>query len=160
MKRLVVLLCLLCPPLLVGYVDPSTGLPHATQVLRGADIPEKKWLPGHRGVDLALEVGAEVVASDDGIVAFAGRVAGTPVVSIDHADGIRTTYQPVHAVVAQGDEVAVGQVVGKLAHPVDGHPGLHWGARTGPDEYLNPLTLLDRPVIRLKPLDGPADTRL
>ena len=92
-----------------------------------------------------------VVAAGDGVVAFAGVVAGTPTVSVDHTNGLRTTYQPVHARVARGEEVREGQMLGILGHPVDGWPGLHWGARRGPDDYVNPLGLLDAPVIRLKP---------
>ncbi len=141
-------------PPAVAYIDPTTGSPIATGVIRAFDKPERNWLPGHRGVDLALGVGEPVLAAEAGVVTFAGTVAGTPVVSLDHPDGVRTTYQPVHARVRQGDEVTEGAVIGILGHPVDGWAGLHWGARTGPerDEYLNPLSLLDAPTIRLKPL--------
>ncbi|WP_231598934.1 M23 family metallopeptidase [Corynebacterium occultum] len=136
-------------------MDPSSGDPHARAVLRAFDKPAQNWLPGHRGVDLDLAVGAPVMAAGDGVVAFAGQVAGTPTLSIDHPDGIRTTYQPVFATVRQGDEVRGGQEIGKLANPVDHGPGLHWGARRG-EEYLNPLSLLAEVVIRLKPVDAPA----
>lgn len=137
------------------YVDPTTGQVTAPSVLRAFDKPAQNWLPGHRGVDLALSVGAEVLAAGAGTIAFAGPVAGTPVISIDHPDGIRTTYQPVHAQVVEGDSVAAGEVIGRLANPTDGWPGLHWGARMGKD-YRNPLSLLAAPVIRLKPVDEPA----
>ena len=75
-----------------------------------------------------------------------------PVVSIEHPDGIRTTYQPVQPLVAAGDTVTEGQVIGRLGLHPGGDDGLHWGARTAPDTYLNPLILLARPTIRLKPL--------
>ena len=112
------------------------------------------WGPGHRGVDLALPAGSPVLAAGDGTVAFAGVVAGRPVVSIDHADGVRTTYEPVEASVATGDVVARGQTIGTLraGHRSDGADALHWGARTGPKTYINPLRLLRPAVIRLKPL--------
>lgn len=140
-----------------AYLDPSTGEPSAVSVLRAFDKPEHNWLPGHRGVDLALSVGGEVRAAGAGIVAFAGPVAGTPVISIDHADGIRTTYQPVYPRVSQGGSVAAGDVIGTLAPATDGWPGLHWGARRD-ESYLNPLGLLAAPIIRLKPVDAPAGT--
>ncbi|MGP6172904.1 M23 family metallopeptidase [Corynebacterium sp. A21] len=143
----------------VSYVDPTTGAASATSVLRAFDKPPQNWLPGHRGVDLALQVGSPVVAAGDGVVAFAGSVAGTPTISIDHADGIRTTYQPVHPLISRGEQVTTGQEIGRLAHPTDGWPGLHWGARIGED-YQNPLGLLSRPAIRLKPVDGPSDRPL
>ena len=144
---LVALVAFCAPGIAHAYVSP-TGSVH---VLRAFDRPEHNWLPGHRGVDLSLPVGGQVVAAGDGVVAFAGVVAGMPTVSVDHADGIRTTYQPVHARVTRGEQVREGQEIGTLGHPVDGWPGLHWGARRGADDYVNPLSLLDAPVIRLKP---------
>ena len=145
------LLLLCCPPA-TSYVDPASGKPNPARVLRGFEAPEHKWSPGHRGADMALAVGSPVVAAEDGVVAFVGTVAGKPVVSITHADGVRTTYQPVHGAVKQGQEVREGQVIGRLGNPVDGYPGLHWGALIAKDTYIDPLTLLDMPVIRLKPL--------
>lgn len=150
---LIVLLC--HPPDARAYVDPTTGRPTAHKVLRPFDKPEKNWLPGHRGVDLDAPIGSTVRASEDGTVAFVGVVAGTPTLSIDHADGVRTTYQPVHAVVEKGETVAAGQPIGRVGHPFDGHPGLHWGAKRG-EEYINPLSLLDVPAIRLKPVGARA----
>lgn len=134
-----------------AYTWP-TGGPAA--VLEGFDPPAVVWGSGHRGVDLALTAGSPVLAAGDGTVVFAGMVAGRPVVSIDHADGIRTTYEPVEAVVGAGETVARGQVIGTLVagHRADGVDALHWGARTGPKTYINPLRLLDPPVIRLKPV--------
>ena len=145
------LLLLCCPPA-TSYVDPASGKPNPARVLRGFEAPEQQWSPGPRGVDMALAVGSPVVAAEDGVVAFVGTVAGKPVVSITHADGVRTTYQPVHGAVKQGQEVREGQVIGRLGNPVDGYPGLHWGALIAKDTYIDPLTLLDMPVIRLKPL--------
>ncbi|AWB81687.1 M23 family peptidase [Corynebacterium yudongzhengii] len=145
---------------LFAYVDPVTRSPSPSGVLRGADIPEQNWQPGHRGVDLRAEVGETIHAAGDGVVAFAGVVAGTPVVSIDHPDGLRTTYLPVNAWVTEGDEVTEAEPIGVLAAPTDGSSGLHWGALTGPDRYIDPLSLLDAPVIRLKPVDGPEERPL
>ena len=89
--------------------------------------------------------------------------------SVDHApsarfpEGLRTTYQPVRASVAVGDEVAEGQVIGMLARATNRfageHDGLHWGAKTGPDTYIDPLTLLEPPKIRLKPVERAARVR-
>lgn len=139
-----------------AWVDPTTGLSHPTRVTRRAEIPEQNWRPGHRGVDLALRRGDDVRAAGDGEVAFVGVVAGTPVVSIAHSNGLRTTYQPVDARVTLGEQVSEGQTIGTLARTTSQfareHSGLHWGALTGPDAYIDPLTLLDAPRIRLKPL--------
>lgn len=143
-------------PHAAAYVDPTTGAPHASRVIKRADIPEKNWMPGHRGVDLDLRIGAPVLAAEAGIVAFAGVVAGTPSISIDHRDGIRTTYLPVHPKVRVGDTVEEGSVIGTLARHQGPdsrhHRGLHWGALIAKDTYINPLDLLARPKIVLKPI--------
>ncbi|MDP9851318.1 hypothetical protein J2S56_000808 [Corynebacterium lowii] len=58
--------------------------------------------------------------------------------------------------------MAEGQIIGTLGGiPAQRHSadsGLHWGARILPtdDRYINPLSLLPTPIIRLKPVDGPA----
>ncbi|ANE04296.1 M23 family metallopeptidase [Corynebacterium crudilactis] len=140
---------LLTPSLAHAYVNPATGEDKAGIVLRGFDKPAQNWLPGHRGVDLPLEIGAHVLASNSGTVAFAGTVVGTPTMSIDHGDGIRTTYQPVHAHLNVGDPIEKGEVIGTLGHPTTSFPGLQWGAKIDED-YINPLSLLPRPTIRLK----------
>ena len=131
-----------------------TGAP--ASVLEGFDPPSQPWGAGHRGVDLALAVGSPVLAAGAGTVAFAGLVAGRPVVSIDHDGGIRTTYEPVEPTVSAGDRVTAGQVIGVLlpGHRADGVDALHWGARTGRRTYINPLRLLRPAVIRLKPAAG------
>ena len=84
-----------------AYTWP-TGGPAA--VLEGFNPPAVVWGSGHRDVDLALTAGSPVLAAGNGTVVFAGMVAGRPVVSIDHADGIRTTYEPVEAVVGAGGD--------------------------------------------------------
>lgn len=130
-------------------------------VVRGYSPPPKPWLPGHRGVDLATTPSAEVRAAGPGRVAFAGMVAGRPVVSIEHEGGFRTTYEPVRSAVTAGEVVDRGQLIG---HVLGIHPGceapacVHWGARwrDDPDGYLDPLSLLGanlRPIV-LKPV-GP-----
>lgn len=119
-------------------------------VVRPFDDPAEPWLPGHRGVDLAGVVGGTVHAAADGVVAFAGSVAGKPVVSIDHADGIRTTYEPVLAVVVLGQGVSRGEAIGTLAAGHGTGSDLHWGARRGPRTYVDPTLLVAiEAVIRL-----------
>jgi murein DD-endopeptidase MepM/ murein hydrolase activator NlpD len=124
-------------------------------VVRRFDPPPQQWLAGHRGVDLAATPGAVVRASGPGTVIFAGRVAGRGVLSVVHAGGLRTTYEPVTATVAVGEVVASGAPLGTLD---PGHPGcpapacLHWGLRRG-DLYLDPLALLGLGRVRLLPLE-------
>lgn len=130
-----------------------TGAPG--RVVNPFVAPPERWAAGHRGADLAMVTGDDVHVAGDGVVAFAGKVAGRGVVSVDHADGVRTTYEPVAAVVGRGERVRAAQVIGTLeAHGHHCAPDacLHWGARRGADEYLDPLRLLaDETVIRLLP---------
>lgn len=122
--------------------DPATA-PVSGQVVRGFDPPDADWLSGHRGVDLATRPGAPVMAAAAGTVAFAGLVAGRGVVSITHGS-VRTTYEPVAALVRAGQPVALGEVIGTAQA---GHPEclaaacVHWGLKDG-EEYLDPQLLL------------------
>ena len=116
--------------------------------------PPKPWLPGHRGVDLAGSPGTPVAAAADGTVAFVGRVVDRDVVSIDHAGGYRTTYEPVQAVVARGARVTAGQLIGHVQTGAECSSGcLHWGLRQGRD-YLDPMAWLSATGVRLLPLDA------
>ena len=143
-------------PSAVGPPSPAPvwipPLPGDLVVVRPFEAPAHRYGPGHRGVDLAAVPGDPVLAAGDGVVVFAGMVAGRPVVSVDHADGLRTTYEPVDPSVGAGQAVSRGQPIGTLAA---GHAGcpvacLHWGLRRGED-YLDPLSLLRPPRVRLLP---------
>jgi len=148
-----------------GSAEPAPGgavprgefgwpLPGVPNVVRPFDQPEHPYGPGHRGVDLGGGNGQQVLAAGAGIVAFAGLVAGTPVISVDHPNGLRTTYEPAVAVVVAGQPVARGQQIGVLlaGHHPDCQPAacLHWGVRRG-QEYLDPLWLLAPGRVRLLP---------
>lgn len=127
-----------------------TGGP--TEVLRPFDPPPVPWAAGHRGADLAHAAGANVVAAGDGVVVHAGPLAGRGVVSIEHAGGLRTTYEPVTALVGRGAKVERGQVIGVLEAGHCESGCLHLGLRTGPREYRDPLSLFGEVRVRLHPL--------
>ncbi|AGE36396.1 M23 family metallopeptidase [Corynebacterium urealyticum] len=145
----------------VPLVTDSPTSPAAAEALvtRPLDIPEKDWLPGHRVVDLRAAPGADVLASLGGQVSFAGTVAGTPVVTIRHRDGLHTTYEPVHAEVTKGESVSRGQRLGRLANAAllgdsaRKPDGLSWGAwvkgADGRKRYLDPFELLGSVRVRL-----------
>ncbi len=116
--------------------------------------PEERWLAGHRGIDLDARALDTVRAPRDGVVAFAGTVVDRPVVVVAHADGSRSTLEPVTATVSVGTQVARGDALGTVG-PQPGHcaPGtcVHWGVRVG-DDYLDPALLLEGVQIVLLPL--------
>lgn len=125
-------------------------------VLRPFRAPESEYGRGHRGLDLAAEVGTPVLAVEGGVVTHAGVVAGRGTVTVRHPDGLSSTYEPVAPAVAPGAVVSVGDRLGTVdprAGPV--HCGarvcLHLGARRG-DAYLDPHPLLVGGRVRLLPL--------
>ncbi|MEU6311656.1 M23 family metallopeptidase [Streptomyces sp. NPDC047014] len=133
-------------------------LPAPLSVARWWDPPPTPYAAGHRGVDLAAPVGAELRAVAAGRVHHAGQVAGRGVLSLALPGGLRTTYEPVRPLVAEGERVEAGQVVAVLtAGSHCPEPCLHWGLLAG-ETYLNPLGLLARPTPRLLPAEpqGPA----
>jgi murein DD-endopeptidase MepM/ murein hydrolase activator NlpD len=147
-----------------GAGIPAPGARYAWPLLPVPAIGERFRAPphpygrGHRGVDLVGAAGQAVLAARDGTVVFAGPVGAKSVVSVDHDDGLRTTYEPVRPTVRAGAVVRAGDVLGLLDA---GHPGcvaaacLHWGVRRGPREYLDPLVLVRPPEVRLLPVpDG------
>ena len=171
-SRLLRCLAVGCPALLAGLLlstGPATAtsaagvtgwewpLDPAPAVVARFDAPTGPFAAGHRGVDLAATVGQPVLAAGRGTVAFAGTVAGKPVVSVDHAGGLRTTYEPVLADVRAGGRVAPGSPVGRVA-ATSGHceplTCLHWGLRAGPGlaTYQDPLSLLGLLPVRLLPV--------
>ncbi|WP_224049057.1 M23 family metallopeptidase [Arthrobacter sp. NicSoilB4] len=125
-------------------------------VLRAFDPPAEPWLSGHRGVDLqAADDGARVTSPAAGTVTFAGVVVDRPVITVDHGNGLRSSFEAVRSDLKPGTAVAEGEVLGWI---LPGHctpaPCVHWGVRRG-DEYLNPLAFVTdlRPSILLPPLD-------
>ncbi|WJM17167.1 murein hydrolase activator EnvC family protein [Microbacterium arborescens] len=110
-------------------------------VVRGFEAPAHEYAPGHRGVDLSAPDPA-VVAPADGTIAFAGPVAGRPVVTIDHDDGLVTSLEPVETTLVPGTVVARGEPVGTaVAGGHVGEGGVHFGIRRD-GEYINPLTMV------------------
>lgn len=126
------------------------------RVTRAFEPPPQRWLAGHRGVDLAGRPGQQVLASAAGTVRFSGVVAGRGVVTVQHPGGLRTTYEPVTSRASIGSAVRAGSRIGTLSSG-GSHCApaacLHWGALTGPEVYLDPLTLLGAGRVILLPLD-------
>jgi murein DD-endopeptidase MepM/ murein hydrolase activator NlpD len=137
------------------YAWPVVG-----PVIRGFEEPTGPYGPGHRGIDIAAPFGTPMVAAQDGVVAFAGSVGGSLFISIDHPDGVRTTYSWVSSIaVHKGQQVNRGEVIGLTGngHPDGDQPHLHFGARVG-TTYIDPMLLLVRGdvsgLIHLAPLEG------
>lgn len=95
----------------------------------------------HRGIDIRAAYGQDIPSAASGRVVSAGTEGGYgQTVVIEHAGGIRTRYAHLSTtLVAPGEEVRDGQVVGRA-----GHSGratgthLHFEVMTASGEPLNP----------------------
>lgn len=149
-----IVLLVLC--LVVAFAIPGTAraddarwhwpLPPPHPVVNAFDAPDGPYGPGHRGIDIAVTgTSAPVHAVEAGTVRFSGAVAGRGVVSVLHADGLISTYEPVTGTVEKGQEVKAGDVLGTIADGEASHCSdqvcLHLGARRG-QGYLDPMLLL------------------
>ena len=115
------------PRLTKGYVAPAT--PYAA---------------GHRGIDIAAEAGAAVIAPAAGTVHFSGVVVDRPVLTIDHGDGVLSSYEPVASPLTVGAVVAAGDSIGSVASGAHcTGECIHVGVRID-GEYVSPLLFFDR----------------
>ncbi len=137
---------------LPGLVWPVSG-----SVVGAWDEPAGPYGPGHRGVDLAVDPGQRVAAMGAGVVGWAGIVAGTAWVSVDHAGGVRTTVGPMATIVVTAGQVvgvdtALGTATG-AAHAGHLHAvptALHVSVRID-GTYVDPASLVGRLVPTLLP---------
>ncbi len=147
--------------------DPAPGVrrqpPLRGERARRFEPPPHEYGPGHRGVDLPAVAGVVVLAPADGVVTFAGPVAGRGVVVVEHAGATLTSLEPVGALVPVGARVGVGDPVARVQTdprhagcPVPA-PGtcLHWGVRVD-GRYVDPWWWLGRAgPVRLLPFTEP-----
>jgi hypothetical protein len=107
-------------------------------------VGESYW-SGHPGLDLAVEIGEQVLAVDGGVVTFSGwsNFGYGYSVLLDHGNGDYSLYSGLGSVTATcGTPLDEGQPVGLGG--VIGHPAgtfVHFEIRRG-EEVLNPLDLL------------------
>ena len=144
------------------HIEPAAGQavtyrpPVDAPVTDPFRAPASPYGPGNRGIEYATVPGTIVRAIGPGTVAFAGSVAGTRYVSVDHADGLRSSYGGLASI-----SVVVGQALGPGAEVGRSADTLHLGVRRG-DEHLDPEALFAAaaPAVRLIPVaefDAAAD---
>ena len=117
-------------------------VPAPIRVVSPFRAPPTPYASGHRGIDIAVEHGAVIVAPAAGVVSFAGRVVDRGVVAIDHGDGVVSAIEPVDALVTEGTVVAAGDPIGVAAS--GGHCAAecaHFGVRVD-GQYVSPFLFL------------------
>jgi murein DD-endopeptidase MepM/ murein hydrolase activator NlpD len=126
------------------------------EVVEPFRAPAHEYGAGHRGVDLASSIDALVTAPADGTVTFRGTVVDRALLTIEHADGLVSTFEPLRTTLDPGDIVSVGQEIGFV--DVGGHTpagALHLGVRRE-GTYINPMLLFgELPRAILLPCCGP-----
>lgn len=126
----------LVAPVPAGGQDTAWRSPVEAVVTDGFRPPSQRWASGNRGLAFATQQGQQVVAVADGTVTFAGPVGRTLHVTVEHGDGLRSTYAYLASVsVVRGQVVRQGQTLATAT------PGFHLTARLG-DAYVDPAALL------------------
>jgi murein DD-endopeptidase MepM/ murein hydrolase activator NlpD len=135
-------------PAAAGGLAPASAsrwswpLPRPHPIVRGYLAPPTPYGAGHRGIDIGATAASPVLSPADGVVHFAGFVVDRPVISIEHAGGLLSSFEPVTTSLHAGEVVHRGEVIGTLlAGHCAGPPCLHLGARVD-GEYVNPLVFL------------------
>lgn len=98
----------------------------------------------HAGQDIATNYGTPVVATANGVVAFAGAQSGYgQVVVIDHGGGLTTRYGHLsHIDVEMGQNIKRGELVGKVGSTGRSTgPHVHYEIRIN-DEPIDPIPYL------------------
>jgi len=155
--------CMLIAAPALASTSPPVGSwtwPIEGRVVRGFVPPATPFSAGHRGIDIAAAFGTPVRAPADGVVTFAGFVAGELFVTVDHGDGYRSTDSWLgQALVKKGQTVKRGDVVALSGRgdPKVSEENLMFSVRIG-GTYVDPLTVLAPQsvveLIRLAPLTG------
>ncbi|MCY4069198.1 MAG: M23 family metallopeptidase [Acidimicrobiaceae bacterium] len=124
------------PAAAVGSVAPHQRPvmrpPVDTPVSDPFRMPENPYGPGNRGIEYDTEPGQLVRAAAAGVVRFAGAVAGSLHVTVDHGAGLRSSYSHLRRIaVRAGASVVRGAPLGIAGER------LHFGVRLD-DEYRDP----------------------
>lgn len=117
---------------------PVSGTREVVEAFRA---PAHDYGPGHRGIDIAANVGSTLQAPADGVVAFRGVVVDRPLLTIDHGAGIVSTFEPLSSDLSPGAVVHAGDDIGAVA--TGGHAAagtLHIGVRVD-GVYVNPMLM-------------------
>ncbi len=124
-------------------------------VVKPFKSPPQPWLAGHRGVDLQVDADQPTIiyAPMDGVVSFAGTVAGKNVVSVRHATRT-STFEPAQTDLAVGAAVNRGDAMARVEGRSDHCDAicLHWGVKTEAGSYIDPASAALPHRIVLKPV--------
>ncbi|ALA59940.1 M23 family metallopeptidase [Nitrospira moscoviensis] len=128
-----------------GFLEPVAG--RRTGIFGSVRIMNGQARSPHNGEDIGAPLGADVLATNDGIVRLTvDHIFSGKGVYLDHGLGFYSMYFHLSDVlVKEGDVVKAGQVVGKVgATGRATGPHLHWGVKLN-GARVNPYALLELP---------------
>ena len=128
-----------------NFVEPVNG--KRTGIFGSVRIMNGKPRNPHNGEDIGAPMGADVAATNDGIVRVTvDHIFSGKGVFVDHGLGFYSMYFHLSEIlVKDGDLVTAGQIIGKVgATGRATGPHLHWGVKLN-GARVNPYSLLDLP---------------
>jgi murein DD-endopeptidase MepM/ murein hydrolase activator NlpD len=128
-----------------NFVEPVNG--KRTGIFGSVRIMNGQARNPHNGEDIGAPMGADVAATNDGIVRITvDHIFSGKGVFVDHGLGFYTMYFHLSEVlVKDGDLITAGQIIGKVgATGRATGPHLHWGVKLN-GARVNPYALLDLP---------------
>jgi murein DD-endopeptidase MepM/ murein hydrolase activator NlpD len=128
-----------------NFVEPVSG--KRTGIFGSVRIMNGQPRNPHNGEDIGAPMGADVAATNDGIVRITvDHIFSGKGVFVDHGLGFYTMYFHLSEIlVKDGDLVTAGQIIGKVgATGRATGPHLHWGVKLN-GARVNPYALLDLP---------------
>jgi murein DD-endopeptidase MepM/ murein hydrolase activator NlpD len=128
-----------------NFLEPVSG--KRTGIFGSVRIMNGQARNPHNGEDIGAPLGADVAATNDGIVRITvDHIFSGKGVFVDHGLGFYTMYFHLSDVlVKDGDLVTAGQIIGKVgATGRATGPHLHWGVKLN-GARVNPYSLLDLP---------------
>jgi hypothetical protein len=132
---------------LVLLVIASTLAVSPANSINQYTAPMTEYGEGHRGIDLATQIGETVLSPADGEVSFVGKVGYRNVISVKFGNSLTASLEPVCSAMVEGTFVLMGEEIGLVCEPDPEYlwhcPGtcLHFGTRSEAG-YFSPLALI------------------
>lgn len=109
--------------------------------------PMTEYGEGHRGIDLATQIGETVLSPADGEISFVGKVGYRNVISVRFGNSLTASLEPVCSAMGAGTFVLMGEEIGLVCEPDPEYlwhcpeTCLHFGTRSEAG-YFSPLALI------------------
>lgn len=109
--------------------------------------PMSEYGEGHRGIDLATQIGEPVLSPADGEISFVGKVGYRNVISVRFGNSLTASLEPVCSAMVEGTYVRKGEDIGLVCEPDPEYLWhcseicLHFGTRSEAG-YFTPLALI------------------